>query len=84
MEVERDGKWRLPSGSGSLAMVSSRRQRLNVSVWQARYDNTHLEEAEGEGIRGVAGRDRDMHIHTYITTHRPTDRKVEQKQMGYN
>lgn len=45
-EVERDGKWRLPSGCGSLEMVSSRRQRLNVSVWQAWYDNTHLEESE--------------------------------------
>lgn len=46
MEGKRDGKWRLPSGCGSLAMLSSRRQRLNVSVWQAWYDNTHLEETE--------------------------------------
>lgn len=50
MKVERDAKWRLPSGSGSLAMLSSRRQRLNVSVWQAWYDNTHLEETERKAL----------------------------------
>lgn len=42
---EVDGKRRLPSGSGSLAMLSNRRHRLNVRVWQAWWDNTHLEEA---------------------------------------
>lgn len=36
----------LPSGSGSLAMESSRRHRLNVSDWQAWWDKAHLEDAE--------------------------------------
>lgn len=45
-ELVSDGKWCLPSGSGSLAMESSRRQRLNVSVWQAWCDSTHLEETQ--------------------------------------
>lgn len=40
----RDGMLGLPSGSGSLAMESSRRHRLNVSDWQAWCDNTHLED----------------------------------------
>lgn len=50
--LEGDGKWRLPSGCGSLAMESSRRHRLNVSVWQAWYDNTHLEETERKALEG--------------------------------
>lgn len=73
MEVEKDGKWRLPSGSGSLAMVSSRRQRLNVSVWQAWYDNTHLEETGRKALESwLAG--------TETCTHTYTHTKVEQKQ----
>lgn len=70
MEVERDGKRRLPSGSGSLAMVSSRRQRLNVSVWQAWYDNAHLEETERKVLESwLAGTETRTHT-----------QKVEQKQ----
>lgn len=65
MEEERDGKRRLPSGSGSLAMVSSRRQRLNVSVWQAWYDNAHLEETERKVLESwLAGTETRTHTHT--------------------
>lgn len=65
MEVEGDGKWRLPSGSGSLAMLSSRRHRLNVSVWQAWYDNTHLEETERNTLEGwLVGWQGHTHTHT--------------------
>lgn len=34
----------LPSGTGSLAMLSCSRQRLYASVWHAWQDNTHLKE----------------------------------------
>lgn len=72
MEVEGDGKWRLPSGSGSLAMLSSRRHRLNVSVWQAWYDNAHLEETERNTLESwLPGTVTHTHIHII---------KVEQKQ----
>lgn len=74
MEVERDGKWRLPSGSGSLAMVSSRRQRLNVSVWQAWCDNTHLEETEKKALESEAGRDRHARTHSHTHSHIQTQK----------
>lgn len=67
-EEEVDGKRRLPSGSGSLAMLSSRRQRLNVSVWQAWYDNTHLEEPEKRALEiRMAGT--GTHTRTHNRTH---------------
>lgn len=65
-EGERDGKWCLPSGSGTLEMESSRRQRLNVSVWQAWYDNAHLEENEGNASESwLAGTETCTHVHTH-------------------